>query len=213
MKLLINEQEIPLDKTVFYTWFHLIDWLLKNKIDKRQGIVELLVDGKSYRHVLSSLNSEPFPASAQLIEIHTQDAYAISQSGLQKVQHLITALHAELPDLVETFRQGDLAKGSGSLSRFIQSLIPIIEFIKSISQNFDIDFSTHKIDQEMTIQALLSRLQDFFHSLNSAQERSDSVELADLMEFEMSPLLDQWRKATDKLYEILPQIPLRTPPA
>jgi hypothetical protein len=69
MKLFINEQEVSLDKTIFYNWFHLIDWLLKNKIDHRQGIVELTVDGKSYRHVLSSIDSEPSPQTPSVSKL------------------------------------------------------------------------------------------------------------------------------------------------
>jgi hypothetical protein len=39
------------------------------------------------------------------------------------------------------------------------------------------------------------------------------VELADLMEFEMFPLLEHWQKAVDQLHLVLPQTPLRTPPS
>ncbi len=130
-----------------------------------------------------------------------------------KVQSILTTLQGELPSIIEFFRKGDLINGSGSLGRFVQSLIPIIDFIKSISQNFEIDFVTQRFNQEMTIQDLLSQLQNFFQALTSAQERSDSVELADLMEFEMFPLLEHWQKAVDQLHLVLPQTPLRTPPS
>jgi len=205
MQLYINNQEISLKNVTFYNWFHLIDWLLKNKIDNKQGIVELTIDGRSYRHILSDLSAEPFPTQIGTIDIKTQDAYAISQSGLEKVQNLLKALQRELPEVTKKFRFGDLSQGSALLSRFIQSIIPMIDFIQSISQNFQIDFKEQLINKELTIHDLLTQLQAFFEDLNSAQERFDSIELADLLEFEMTPMLDSCEKAVIQLQLVLPQ--------
>ncbi len=209
MKLTINRQEIDLQNIEFYNWYHLIDWLLRNQIDNRQGIVEMTVDGRSCRHILSDLNAEPFPAHIDLIEITTQDAYAISQSGLDKMLGLLTNLQADLPRITALFRAGNLPQGSASLGRFVQSLIPMIDFFNSISQNFDIDFSAQFIRKDMTMKELLSQLQEFFETLTKAQERSDSIELADLLEFEMSPLLTNWRQAVEQLQLILPKTAIK----
>ncbi len=210
MQLFINKKEIPLNNVEFYNWYHMIDWLLRNKIDNRQGIVELNVDDRSYRHILSDLNAEPFPTHIGRIDIITQDAYAISSSGLEKVQNLLSTLQNELPHLTTHFRSGDLASGSAHLGRFISSLIPMIDFIQSISLNFQIDFSIQLISKELTISDLLTQLQVFFETLNTAQERTDPIELADLLEFEMTPLLDNCLAAAMQLQLVLPDTALKT---
>ena len=210
MQLFINNEEVSLKNVEFYNWYHLIDWLLRNKIDNKQGIVELKVDGRSCRHVLSDLNAEPFPEQTATIEITTQNAYEISLSGLGRVRDLLDALQRELPPLTEQFRNAELQQGSASLSRFIQSLIPMIDFIQSISQNFQIDFSIQQIGNNMTIQDMLTQLKGFFEELNAAQERSDAIELADLLEFELAPILESCLATVAQLELVLPDTALRT---
>jgi hypothetical protein len=211
MKLIINSQEIPLQNVEFYSWYHLIDWLLRNQINARQGIVELSIDGRSFRHILSDLNSERFPQNIDTIEIKTLDAYAIIESGLQKIADLLPTLEHDQEDAINHFRAGNLAQGSAILGRLIKNFIPMFDFIQSLSQNFQVDFTVQLIDRTQTVQDLISQSQTMFVNLNASQERFDSIELADLLEYEMTPILENWKKAIIQLRLILPTTPLRKP--
>lgn len=211
MELIINTVPIPLKNVEFYSWYHLIDWLLRNHIDSRHGIVELDVDGRSYRHILSDLNAEPFPNQISTIEIKTLDAYAITESGLEKISDLLDTLSKDEEAVLTQFRSGNLAQGSAIFGRMIKNIIPMFDFIQSLSQNFQIDYSIQIFDGSQTIQDLIVQSQSLFQDLNSAQERFDPIELADLIEFEMGPMLKGWKKAIVQLRLILPTTPLSKP--
>ena len=97
----------------------------------------------------------------------------------------------------EIFRISDESDANDHFARLIESLRDLFRFIAQVQKVADWDFST--IEQNgASVQQDWERMQELVEELKNTQEECDWILLADLIEYELVPLLTRWMQVFQK---------------
>ena len=90
------------------------------------------------------------------------------------------------------FRIGDGVAANGSLAELVSGLGLLLQTIDAVSASLGPDFATSLPGNE-SLERLMSGLNAVLNEIVHAQERKDWVLIADLLEYELAPHLENWK--------------------
>lgn len=150
-----------------------------------------LTEGRQYDY-------RNFPLeSVETLALETTDPSRLALDALDSSKDHISMLKQNSLRTAELFRLGDDLEANENYSRLVEGLRWLIKGLTAMTGMLGIE------DNEMILEGRTigyyrdELLMPVFDGMYDAQKREDWIELADLLEYELSPALEKW----DKLIE------------
>ena len=138
------------------------------------------------------------------LELHTQDRLDLAHEALEDSQVYLPELSAVLEDAARVIREGNVNDGVMAASQALEYISAFGQILEGLRTNFQLDFSQVRID-DFTLLDKLLELNSFAGKILKAVEGQDWTLFADLIEYEVSPLLYQWMAVVPELIKLLPE--------
>ncbi len=134
------------------------------------------------------------------LEIETGSSRELALETLKSLEDFSQSMMQELTRTAEEFRLGDEDLSNQLFMRCLDGLQIMIRVTYSIGNLLEVDLREVLIE-ESNIPSLINRINELLDELIEAQTQNDTILLADLIEYELQPVLEDWMKA----YHILKQ--------
>jgi len=145
-----------------------------------------LTEGKQYDY-----NHFPL-GSVETLELETTDPTRLALEALESSKEHLAMLLQNSSRTAELFRLGDELEANEAYSALVEGLRWLIKGLNAMTGMLGIK-ETEIILEGNTIGYYQDELLiPVFDSMYEAQRREDWVELADLLEYELSPALEKW---------------------
>lgn len=177
MKILIDGTETPLSGS-FGNLEEVLQEILKNQISEEKIVWAVRLNGENY--------SEKAPHDARKIkiddiyalEIGTTDKTEICRSFLEKGGMIFDDLRESVVKISGLFRMADEKEANRHFVKFLESYRDLIQMLRQSEGIL-----------KLNSQEKLASLEKLSDEIIAAQEKGDWIMLADLLEYELAPLL------------------------
>jgi hypothetical protein len=163
--------------------------LRQRHLNDDHAVSQVLVNGVQYSEDMPHAAMEVDRASIQTLELSTLTPEDIAEHFLHNGAALINALLGSLPQITEMFRLGDEAEANEHFLRFLESLHLLISMLDKVGSVLEVKYNLQVGDQG-SLNERLQRLAGSLEQLLDIQEQSDWVYLADILEYELTPDLE-----------------------
>lgn len=138
-------------------------------------------------------------AEIQEIEIQTGNPKILARSSLYSVADFLEKLLNELQHTAEYFRLGDTEKSNRSFVRCLDGLQVFTHSLEQCRRLLGISFELIYIPSSsdayaITVAENRRKMFEVLDGMIEAQTNQDWVLLADLLEYELIPILEDWRQ-------------------
>lgn len=138
----------------------------------------------------------------ETLEIQTSPADDIALETLMDYQDYLPKLSEQFERCAKEFRGGDQRKGFMLFNTSIEFISMFINILDNIRKTFLIDYSTIKCGDK-TMMDLNLRMNELAKEILDASEKTDWTQLADLLDYELSPLLYEWMAEIPELMKVV----------
>lgn len=217
MKVSLNLQhcEIPPECGNFAELVHFME---EQRIPTDEVITRIMIDGND---IGTDQELELGPQSLgefEIVEFYSARTLDLARQSMQDAVELLPALEADLPTVALELRGGNIKDGLLMFDRCLEiishyvSLVNAIDGIyRRIDPSFRLlpsadaptddnepDFDTDKLnpnpDNELRTFASIENLRQKLMSIEQAQSNGDNLLLADLIEYEIQPIVALWNR-------------------
>lgn len=146
-----------------------------------------------------------FPISDILkMSIHTADKLDLAHEALTDAQDYLPVLSEALEKAAGRIRAGEIREGLQEASQALEVISAFGEVLEGIRGAFRIDFSMVRID-DLSLLDKLNQLNKYAQEVLDAVQKEDWTLFADLIEYELSPLLYEWMAVIPEIIKLLPE--------
>ena len=138
----------------------------------------------------------------ETLEIQTSPADDLALEALMDYQDYLPKLSDQFERCAKEFRGGDQQKGFILFNSSIEFISMFINILDNIRKTFLIDYSTIKCGDK-TMMDLNLRMNELAKEILDASEKTDWTLLADLLDYELSPLLYEWMAEIPELMKVV----------
>ncbi|MBW1709079.1 MAG: hypothetical protein JRF41_03965 [Deltaproteobacteria bacterium] len=197
MKIIINGQPLESDKIHGENLEEILSDIQKKHITG-SIVGEVLVNGKSYQEDVPHAALEFSHEDIQTLELTTRSVEEIAWHFIENGEHIVNALTNALPKIVEMFRLGDETEANEHYLHFLEALQLLLNMLNYTRQTLDIDFN-HEYDGQNSIEAKMERLSEVMSELIRIQEENDWIYLADILEYDLTKELIDFKTILPRL--------------
>ncbi len=217
MKLSLNLQycEIPAGCESFG---ELVQYMEEQGIPADEAITRIIVDGHAV-DTQTELDMSARPLGEfGIIEFYSARTLDLAHQSLQDATSLLPALQANLPEVARKLRGGDTRDGLLMFDRCLEIIshyVGLVNTMEGIYRRIDpsfrllpsadaptddneTDFDMEKLnpnpDNELLTFASIENLRQKLLSVEQAQGNGDGLLLADLIEYEILPIVNIWNE-------------------
>jgi len=142
------------------------------------------ISGQPERH-LDALNG------SSVFELETARAVDLANETLESIVEFHGALVKELGKTTETFRAGSFEQANEQLLRCLDGLHVLTRTSHSVGTLLQVSAIDIQAGQQ-NLEKLTEKISSILEEMVQAQENRDSILLADLIEYELQVLLEDW---------------------
>ena len=147
------------------------------------------ISGKPERH-LDLLNGD------NVFELETTRAVDLANETLESITEFHGAVVKELSRTVETFRAGSFELANEQLLRCLDGLQVLTRTTHSVGTLYQVTAVDIQAGQQ-NLEKLTEKISSILEEMVQAQENRDGILLADLIEYELQMLLEDWNVALE----------------
>jgi len=137
------------------------------------------------------------------LKIHTEDRLHLAHEALQDAQVYLPQLSDILEQSAKVMREGNINEGLQASSEALEYISAFGDVLNGIRGTFQIDFSLVRIDDLTLLDKLLDLNKHANDVLKAIQDEEWTL-FADIIEYEISPLLYEWMAVIPELVKMLP---------
>jgi len=198
MEVFVNGVKVELDTSGVQTVGEILG-IISRDLDVKYRIVRAMVDGVD---ITGNADSHMQPKSgAQKIEVKTGLASELAKETLTSIQEFHESLDKELSRTADEFRMGSTEKSNELFVRCLDGLQILIKMTVSVANLLQVKSSEVNAGSD-SMQQIAEKLSNVFQEMIEAQINRDGILLADLIEYELNPLLEDWGTARESLMKI-----------
>ena len=166
--------------------------LMEGEVEPDTEIVEVRVDGKTYseayKHQARAVSIQDMTSVEILTEKREVLATRFMEDAPLYIEHLKKGFYASA-DLLRDFEREE--EGHKMLAQSSETLKAFLDHIKNVARYVPApDSQTVKAE----VKEFVEKLNGLAEEIIVGQEETDSMLVADLIEYELIPLLDEWKE-------------------
>lgn len=194
IEIKINDEPVSVDTTSIKTLADLIENIANKRLDPSELIVNLyineeMIDSKA----MSSIGKKPLSEVNKLAITTIKNPVAHTMELLEKMNEYLDRLVNGLEGVADKFRTGKVGEANSLLVQAIDGLISLTELLKVVKKVSKSETSELIINGEK-LASKEQNLLDVLKQLKDGQENKDWVAVADLLEYELAPAMDEWKE-------------------
>ncbi len=165
-------------------------------LDAKRRIIKVVVDGQDITgQAEAHLQSR---SGGEKVEITTGLASELALETLDGIRDFHGALELELNRTADEFRMGNNQKSNEMFARCLDGLQILLRTTVSVANLLQVDSAKVKAGSG-NMNAVTENIARVLQELIEAQINRDAILIADLIEYELKPLLDDWQDAREQL--------------
>ena len=142
----------------------------------------------------------------ETLEIETSIANQLATETLMDYQDYLPKLSEQFERCAKEFRGGDRLKAFRLFSSSVEFISAFINILDHIRHVFLIDYSKIQCGDK-TMMDLNLRMNELANEILESSEKADWTHLADLLDYELSPLLYEWMAEIPELIKVIEEKP------
>ena len=171
---------------------------LEKKIAPERVIVSMALDGETLDQVGETTKAGVSVDELQNLEVSTQEVTGLARSTLNSLLDYLPRLILGVDECVEMLNGTEETDGHLGLGALIDGLQLVSSAWRGIALFINIDeLKPGEVMPDM------HKFTDVLGYIVKAQENNDIVQLCDLLEFELKPILNAWLDHANELAETL----------
>ena len=199
MEILLDQQSTAIEESNVNNLEEILVKVMSDLIKPGQVITTVKLNGEVY--------SEENPHDAvriSLSDIETLEictmatdeiAWRFLDSGVEQVDMIIQGAQK----ISELFRIADESEANEEYANFLESLRLFLQMVAEVKAILNLDLtSTFK---GRTVEDRVEKLSEMMDQMLHVQEEEDWIMLADLLEYELIPILEEWKSILPLLKE------------
>lgn len=163
--------------------------MIAKDLDSSRRVVRVSVDGEDITGV-SERHLETISAMSKF-EITTAKATEFAAEVLESLSEFRNSLIKELEKTAEEFRSGSFEKSNEFLARCVDGLSVLLKTTMSVAGLLQLQLSQVKAGDK-DLEASSRKINQVLEEMIEAQTNRDGILIADLIEYELNPLIDDW---------------------
>ena len=191
LKVNVDKREIDVTGLPCGSFRELINSLSGDLI-KDKFITRLILDGEEYTQ--EELETRSFKErDEELLEIETTTPEDMKKRGFDLLEEYMTQIVPQMEKASELLRVADEFEANQFYATCLEDLKLLIQLIEDIESVLHMDFAeVHFCGTP--IRERVERLSSLIQEMLSSQKDNDWIMLADLIEYELIPLLEEWKE-------------------
>lgn len=180
MKLLIDGQEAG----IIGRFGNLEDLLSQIALDQDRNdriIWDVIVNGENYNETTPHDARDVMIDSIQSLEVGTKDKSEISDDFIRNSGAMFQILVRSAKEISGLFRKADEGEANQRYLEFLGSYQDMFQMLQNVKPALN-----------LPMDEMLEALERLLDKMIHAQENQDWVMLADLLEYELAPVLKEW---------------------
>ncbi len=202
MKITIDDVEVTLADAVPADFKSLMEHLENNHVPPGRFVTVLKLNDESLSQEQEIAFGAHPVAEIESLEIRTSPADDLAIETLMDYQDYLPKLSEQFEKCAKEFRGGDHQKAFMLFGSSIEFISAFIEILDNIRRTFLIDYSTIQCNDK-TMMDLNLRMNSLAKEILEVSEKTDWTHLADLLDFELSPLLYEWMAEIPELIKVI----------
>jgi len=203
MEITINGQDTPVDTEGLTTFKDLMDYLEREHIGFPSVITRIVLNEEEIDEGQETgLGAFPIEEVASL-SLLVADRLELAYEALNDSQIYLPELSTILEESAKIIREGNITTGLQNASEALEYISQFGEVLNGIRAVFHIDFAQVRID-DLTLLDKLLELNRFASDVLKAIQDENWTLFADLIEYEISPLLYEWMAVIPEIVKMLP---------
>jgi hypothetical protein len=191
MEILLDQQNTAIEESSVNNLEEILVKVMSDLIRPGQVITTVKLNGEVY--------SEENPHDAvrislsdiETLEIHTmatdEIAWRFLDSGVEQVDMIIQGAQK----ISELFRIADETEANEQYADFLESLRLFLQMVAEVKAILNLDLAS--AFKGRTVEDRVEKLSEMMDQMLHVQEEEDWIMLADLLEYELIPLLEEWK--------------------
>lgn len=193
MLIEVDGKKIDLNLEEISNLEELILEVMENHVDGDRLITEVKVNDVTF--------SERWPGEARVIpldkiykiEFLTKPLDFIAEKFLDDLPNKIDEINAGLKEAAELYRVADEQEANLNFVKVVSTLRDFINFVTQLKRVNIINWENLELEEDY------EKLINLIDEMLDVQEDEDWILLADLIEYELAPLLETWKKVALKM--------------
>ena len=192
MDISLNGSSVDIDISGYNTLGELMEELRNNHFGNREFISVLAVNGEELDDISQEMVVEKPIGEVTSLVITTDHPVRLSLRTLEKVGPFLDSIVTLVGESADKFRVEDHTVANQHFVQSVEALHTFVEVLNKLKtlNNMDFDQLPYK---DGIVADYEKQLADTFTSIHGIQQAQKWVEMADMLEFELIPLLSEWR--------------------
>lgn len=189
----LNSEVVEVDLEGFSTAGDLLEYLKKTYLSPRDFISVISVNGEEVSEKQQAALVKRPVSEIESFEITTENPTDLSIRTLEKMDEFVDSLIALLESSSDKFRIEDETIANKHFLTSVEALQTFVDVIIKIKTLNALDYKDILYNSKPVLEKEEALLRTF-NSLRDLQEGRDWISLADIIEYELVPLLHDWKK-------------------
>ena len=151
----------------------------------------VMINGNEFSEVFPGQAKEIAAVNINDLDIKTVSLEKLAEAAINDSVFLVKDIIASINKTAELFRIYDETEASEKMAQIIDPLRALVVFINSTRIDLKWDFENDQIDGHPIVEDW-EKLHSVIDELKSTQEEGDWILYADLLEYELIPVLNSW---------------------
>jgi len=196
MDVTINEDHVTVPPGIA-TWGDLLDWIETDCIKAGHCITHVYLDGNETYNYRDRLLCNQTLLGLETVRIHSGDFDRVITESLAELDRELRNALASSPEIIRLLEN---RKDEDAYNRLAQLLESIRVFFTIFSEDLG---WVEPADAEISRREFSAVLEGSLTQLMGAQESRNWVSVCDVLEYEITPILESWQKMVERTRENL----------
>ena len=202
LDLLLNGKSIDFTTSDMKTVGDLLEKIKREKFMQNEFISKMeingdVVDGPGQDEVVVKPLSE-----VDSVSITTDTPTGVSLRTLTKVDDFLSSIGQLIEESADKFRLEDESVANQHFLQVVEALQTFVEIVSKVKVLNNLDFNEIECDSE-PVSKREEALLNVFGSIHEVQKNKDWVGMADVLEYELIPIVSDWKEIIPILSEII----------
>jgi len=189
----INDKEKSLDVGDVATLGEILEGIAKNDFKEKEFITDISINGEAIPEEKRDALNRRSASDITLIEIKTENLPELSVRTLEGMEEFLDGLAEAINESADKFRIDDETEANRHFVSCVDGLQIFIGVIDKIRSLNGLDFKTIQCASASVAEKEAALLK-VLNTLHNKQVNKDWITLADVLEYELLPIISAWRK-------------------
>ena len=200
MEIVLDTQKIELEESQVNNLEEVLLNLMTDKIKPNKTITAVKLNGDLYSEKVPHDAAKIMTSEIKKLEVETMSTEEVAWHFLIKSGEHLDQIVENTQWVSELFRIADAKEANEQYAGFVESLRHFLKMVNEVKSILNYNFLKISF-QDGSIETKVEKLSALMDQMIRVQEEEDWVMLADFIEYELVPLLGEWKSILTVLKE------------